>query len=102
MLDWTSTGSTSRNEQPGRAASLNITPSSGSNAAQQGTINSSIPVSRPASQNENETLPPLVDVKPEIKTEPVRDPDFGQNPLRTRPILDRGAKRRYCDIIILN
>ena len=62
------------------------------------------------------TLPPVSSVadttsaeSAEVKTEeikieatPVRDPDFGPNPLRTRPILDRGAKRRFSEIIILD
>ena len=52
--------------------------------------------------DDNNILPPLVNVKPEIKTEPVRDPDVGPNPLPTRLISDRGAKGRYSDIIILN
>ena len=37
-----------------------------------------------------------------MEATPVRDPDFGPNPLRTRPILDRGAKRRFSEIIILD
>ena len=102
LLDWT--GARSPNEQagPGRSESPDANQSTGSTAARPATINPSIPVSRPTGQDDDETLPPLVNVKPEIKTEPVRDPDFGPNPLRTRPILDRGAKRRYSDIIILN
>ena len=91
------------NERPGRGRtdSSNTAPSAGSNAVRPATINPSVPVFRPTGQNDNETLPPLVDVKPAIKREPVRDPDF-PNPLRTRPILDRGAKRRYSEIIILD
>ena len=102
LLDWTSTVAASSNERPGRTDSSNTTSSTGSAAAEQVTINPSIPVSRPTGQEDDETLPPLVNAKPEIKAEPVRDPDFGPNSLRTRPILDRGAKRRYSDIIILN
>ena len=104
LLEWTSTGAISSNERSGlgRTDSSNTAPSTGSNAARRATINPSVPVSRPTVQNDNETLPPLVEVKQEIKSEPVRDPDFGPNPLRTRPILDRGAKRRYSDIIILD
>ena len=102
LLDWTSTVTTNSNERPDRTDQSNTTSSTGSTAARPATINPSIPVSRPTGQDDDETLPPLVNVKPEIKTEPVRDPDFGPNPLRTRPILDRGAKRRYSDIIILN
>ena len=99
LLDWT--GARRPNEQagPGPTDSSNATEST---AARPATINPSIPVSRPTGQDDDETLPPLVNVKPEIKTELVRDPDFVPNPLRTRPILDRGAKRRYSDIIILN
>ena len=99
LLEWTSTSATSSIERPDSSNTARIT---GSNAARPATINPSIPVSRPTSQDDNETLPPLVDVKQEIKREPVRDPDFGPNPLRSRPILDRGAKRRYSDIIILD
>ena len=105
LHEWTSTGATSSNERPGlgRTDSSNAAPSTGSNADRPVTISGpSIPVSRPTGQDDNETLPPLVEVKPEIKREPVRDPDFGPNPLRSRPILDRGAKRRYSDIIILD
>ena len=102
LLDWTSTVATSSNEQPDCTESSNATSSTRSTADDPATINPSIPVSRPTGQDDDETLPPLVNVKPEIKTEPVRNPDFGPNPLRTRPILDRGAKRRYSDIIILN
>ena len=104
LLEWTSTSATSSIERPGlvRTDSSNTPPITGSNAAGPATINPSIPVSRPTGQDDNETLPPLVDVKQEIKREPVRDSDFGPSPLRTRPILDRGAKRRYSDIIILD
>ena len=61
-----------------------------------------VPVSRPTGQNNNEIS---ADVKPEIKLEakPVRDPTFDRfDPSRTRPILDRGAKRRFSDIIIID
>ena len=102
LLDWTSTVTTNSNERPDRTDQSNTTSSTGSTAARPATINPSIPVSRPTGQDDDETLPPLVNAKPEIKAEPVRDPDFGPNSLRTRPILDRGAKRRYSDIIILN
>ena len=102
LLDWTSTVASSSNERPGRTVPSNTTSSTGSTADEPATINPSIPVYHPTGPDESESLPPLVNVKPEIKTEPVRDPDFGPNPLRTRPILDRGAKRRYSDIIILN
>ena len=61
-----------------------------------------VPVSRPTGQNNNEIS---ADVKSEIKEEakPVRDSTFDRfDPSRTRPILDRGAKRRFSDIIIID
>ena len=70
--------------------------------ARPATGNLYVPVSHPTGQDDNKIIPPLVNVKPEIKTEPVRDPDVGPNPLPTRLISDRGAKGRYSDIIILN
>ena len=100
--DWTPPGTTNQSKRPSSSRVLNISSSVGSGARRLAVTNLSIPVSRSTSQNANETS---ADVKPEIKQEakPVRDPDFERfDPSRTRPILDRGAKRRASDIIILD
>ena len=41
--------------------------------ARPATGNLYVPVSHPTGQDDNKIIPPLVNVKPEIKTEPVRD-----------------------------
>ena len=100
--DWTPPGTMSPSKRPSSSRAPNINSSTGLGARRLAGANPSIPVSRSTSQNVNETS---ADVKPEIKQEakPVRDPDFERfDPLRTRPILDRGAKRRASDIIILD
>ena len=89
-------------KRPGSSRVPNTSSSAGSGARRLAGTNLSIPVSRSTSQNVYDTS---ADVKPEIKQEakPVRDPDFERfDPLRTRPILDRGAKRRFSEIIILD
>ena len=101
--DWTPPGTTTPNSRPG--PSRTTTSTVASNARH--SLNPSVPVSRPPTatpSNNSNVFDASADVKPEIKLEakPIRDPDFGPNPLRTRPILDRGAKRRYSDIIILD
>jgi len=97
--DWTPPGTTSPSKRPCLSRVPNSSSSGGSGA--QRLAGTSIPVSR-IDQNDNESS---ADVKPEIKQEakPVRDPAFERfDPSRTRPILDRGAKRRASDIIILD
>ena len=101
--DWTPPGTASSNSRPGpsRTTTSTVAPTA------RHSLNPPVPVSRPSTatpSNNSNVFDASVDVKPEIKLEakPVRDPDFGPNPLRTRPILDRGAKRRYSDIIILD
>ena len=100
--DWTPPGTTNPSKRPSSSRVPNASSSVGSGAQRLAGTNPSIPVSRSTSNNVNETS---ADVKQEIKQEakPVRDPDFERfDPLRTRPILDRGAKRRASDIIILD
>ena len=103
--DWTPPGTTSPSKRPCLSRVPNTSSSAGSSARRLAGTNPSIPVSRSSGstcQNENESS---ADVKPEIKQEakPVRDPAFERfDPSRTRPILDRGAKRRASDIIILD
>lgn len=100
--DWTPPGATSPNKRPCLSRAPNTSSSAGSSARRLAGPNPSIPVSRSTDQNDNDTP---ADVKPEIKQEakPVRDPAFERfDPFRTRPILDRGAKRRTSDIIILD
>ena len=100
--DWTPPGTMSPSKRPSSSRAPNINSSTGLGARRLAGANPSIPVSRSTSQNVNERS---ADIKQEIKQEakPVRDPDFERfDPLRTRPILDRGAKRRASDIIILD
>ena len=103
--DWTPPGGSSPCRRPSSSRAPNTSSSAGSGTRRLAGTNPSIPVSRSSGstcQNDNESS---ADVKPEIKQEakPVRDPAFERfDPSRTRPILDRGAKRRASDIIILD
>ena len=101
--DWTPPGTATSNSRPGpsRTTTSTVAPTA------RHSLNPPVPVARPSTatpSNNSNVFDASADVKPEIKLEakPVRDPDFGPNPLRTRPILDRGAKRRFSDIIILD
>ena len=100
--DWTPPGTSTPNTRPARN-SIQSTPLA---LPRHEVINPPIPITLPpASSAAGDTSVESADVKAEeIKMEatPVRDPDFGPNPLRTRPILDRGAKRRFSEIIILD
>ena len=100
--DWTPPGTSTPNTRPARNA-IQSTPLA---LPRQEVINPPIPLTLPPELSAaDNTSAELADVKTEeIKIEAtlVRDPDFGPNPLRTRPILDRGAKRRFSEIIILD
>ena len=100
--DWTPPGTST----PNTRSSRNVTQSTPSALPRVEPTNRSIPLALPSSSSAADvTSTESADVKTEeIKMEatPLRDPDFGPNPLRTRPILDRGAKRRFSEIIILD
>ena len=100
--DWTPPGTST----PNTRSSRNLTQSTPSALPRVEPTNRSIPLALPSSSSAADvTSTESADVKTEeIKMEatPLRDPDFGPNPLRTRPILDRGAKRRFSEIIILD
>ena len=98
--DWTPPGT------PNTRPSRNLNQSTPLALPRLEPTNPSISLSLPpAPSPANTTSTESAEVKTEeikIEATPVRDPDFGPNPLRTRPILDRGAKRRFSEIIILD
>ena len=100
--DWTPPGTSTSNSRP----STSLTQSTPLALPRLEPTNPSIPLTLPpASSAADTTSAESAEIKTEeikIEATPVRDPDFGSNPLRTRPILDRGAKRRFSEIIILD
>ena len=100
--DWTPPGTSTSNTRTARNATQSTPLALPRHEVTNPPIPLTLPSASPAADNSSAESADVKTEEIKIEATPVRDPDFGPNPLRTRPILDRGAKRRFSEIIILD